>query len=108
MGEGSDVAMSCGVGGRHGSDPTWLWLWCRLATPALIGLLAWEPPYAAGVTLKKKKNPTTCQKGSKHLVKGDHRSLWTTLSYLFNQTHKDFQDEARTINAFKMPLLFEC
>ena len=23
------VAMSCGVGGRSGSDPTLLWLWCK-------------------------------------------------------------------------------
>ena len=33
----------------------WLWLWCRLAIVALIGPLAWEPPYAAGVALKSKK-----------------------------------------------------
>ena len=31
-------------------------LWCRLAVAALIGPLAWEPPYAAGVTIIK-KNP---------------------------------------------------
>ena len=23
--------MNCGVGRRHGSDPTWLWLWWRPA-----------------------------------------------------------------------------
>ena len=28
---------------------------CRLAAIALIQLLAWEPPYAAGVTLESKK-----------------------------------------------------
>ena len=28
-----------------------LWLWCRLA--AQIRPLAWEPPYAAGVALKR-------------------------------------------------------
>ena len=32
-----------------------LWLWRRLAAAALIQRLAWEPPYAAGVALKKKK-----------------------------------------------------
>ena len=47
--------MSCGVGHRPGSDPTLLWLWCRLAFAALIRPLAWELPYAAGVALKKKK-----------------------------------------------------
>ena len=30
-----------------------LWLWHRLAATVLIRPLAWEPPYAAGVTLKK-------------------------------------------------------
>ena len=47
--------MSCGVGCRHGSDLTLLWLWCRLAAIAPIGPLAWEPPYAVGVALKRQK-----------------------------------------------------
>ena len=32
-----------------------LWLWCRPAAVALTGPLAWEPPYAMGVALKRKK-----------------------------------------------------
>ena len=36
-------------------DPALLWLWCRPAAAALIGLLAWEPPYVADVALKDKK-----------------------------------------------------
>ena len=32
-----------------------LWLWRRPAAVAPIGPLAWEPPYAAGVALKRKK-----------------------------------------------------
>ena len=47
--------MSCGVGLRHGLDPTLLWLWCRLAPVALIRPLAWELPHAPGVALKMKK-----------------------------------------------------
>ena len=48
--------MSCGIGRRHSSDLALLWLWCRLAVEeALIRSLAWEPPYAAGVALKRKK-----------------------------------------------------
>ena len=47
--------MNCGVGCRHASDPALLWLWYRLAAVAPIGPLAWEPPYAVGVALKKKK-----------------------------------------------------
>ena len=47
--------MSCGVVWRHGLDLAWLWLWRRSATAALIWPLAWEPPYAAGVALKRQK-----------------------------------------------------
>ena len=43
-------------------DLTWLWLWYRLAAAAPILPLAWELPFAAGVTLKRqtktKKKPT--------------------------------------------------
>ena len=47
--------MSCGVGLRHGLDPAWLWQGCIPAAVALIRPLAWEPPCAAGVTLKRKE-----------------------------------------------------
>ena len=49
--------MSCGVGHRCGLNPVWLWLWlwCRLMAIALIQSLAWEPPYAVGVALKRQK-----------------------------------------------------
>ena len=49
--------MSCGVGGRLGSEPAllWLWLWHRPVATSLIGPLAWEPPYAAGASLKRQK-----------------------------------------------------
>ena len=49
------IAMSCGVGHRHGLDPPLLWLWCRLAAAAQIQPLAWEPPYAASAALKTAK-----------------------------------------------------
>ena len=55
VGQGSCVAMSCGVGHRCSSDPTLLWLWYRPAAVALIPLLAWELPYAGGATLKTQK-----------------------------------------------------
>ena len=54
-GLGSDVAVSCGVGRRFGSDPELLWLWCRLAAVALIQSLAWELLYAVGMALKTKQ-----------------------------------------------------
>ena len=55
MGQGSGVAVSCGVGRRHGLDLVLLWLWHRPAATAPIRPLAWEPPYAAGAALKKTK-----------------------------------------------------
>ena len=36
-------------------DPLLLWPWCRLAAVAPIQTLDWEPPNAAGLALKKKK-----------------------------------------------------
>ena len=47
--------MSCGVGHRCGSDPAWLWPWCRPAAVAPIGPLAWETSYAAGAAVKRQK-----------------------------------------------------
>ena len=50
--------MSCGVGCRCGLDPALLWLWSRPVATALIGALAWEPPYAIGAAqeMAKKDN----------------------------------------------------
>ena len=45
--------MSCGVGGRCGSDL--VWLWCRPVATTPIRSLAWEPPYATGTALKRQK-----------------------------------------------------
>ena len=36
-------------------DLALLWLWCRPATTAPVQPLAWEPPYATGVALKRPK-----------------------------------------------------
>ena len=49
--------MSCGVGGRRGSNPL-----DRSAATAPIQLLAWEPPYATGVALKTKDNNNNKEK----------------------------------------------
>ena len=37
------------------NDLALLWLWRRLAAVAPIRPLAWEPPYAAGAALEKRK-----------------------------------------------------
>ena len=47
--------MNCGVGRRHASDPSLLWIWRRLVATTLIGLLAWEPPCAKGAALEETK-----------------------------------------------------
>ena len=47
--------MNCGVDHRYGSDPVLLWLWCGPAAAAPIWPPSWEPLYAVGVALKKKK-----------------------------------------------------
>ena len=54
MGWGSGISVGCGVGHRYSSDPVLLWR--RPVAIAPIEPLAWEPPYAASVSLKKKKS----------------------------------------------------
>ena len=49
---------NCGVGCRRGLDPVLLWLWYSPVATAPIRPLAWEPPYAAGVALKKERKKT--------------------------------------------------
>ena len=67
VGQGSGIAVSCGVGCRCVSDPALLCLWHRWAATALIRPLAWETPYATGEALKKKK---TNKKKTKKKKKG--------------------------------------
>ena len=57
--KGSGVAVSCGVGHRHGLDPVLLWLWRRPVATAPIQPLAWEPPYSAGVAQEIATTTTT-------------------------------------------------
>ena len=45
--------MSCGTGHRRSLDLVLLWLWYRVAAVAPIQPVAWEPPYAKGVALKR-------------------------------------------------------
>ena len=70
MGQGSGVAMGCGVGCRHGSDLVVLWLWPAAMAP--IRPLAWEPPYVTGAALKKVYKSTNLvsiwRKGNAHTL----------------------------------------
>ena len=47
------MAVSCGIGCRCGLDLVLLWLWCRPVALAPIHPLAWKPPYATGMALKR-------------------------------------------------------
>ena len=49
------------VGRGLSLDLVLLWLWCRPVATAPIQPLAWEPPYAEGVALKRQQQ----QKGMK-------------------------------------------
>ena len=60
----SDIAISCGVGHRWGSDLALPCLQWRPVDTALIQPLAWECLYAMGTALKKKK------KTKKWILKG--------------------------------------
>ena len=62
--------MSCGVGCRLGLDLALLWLWTKPVATAPIGPLAWEPPYAAGVALKRQKDQHKQTKNKKTLETG--------------------------------------
>ena len=55
-------------------DPALLWLWRRPATAALIGPLAWEPPYAVGVALEKTKKKKKRKEKEIPPVIGDENS----------------------------------
>ena len=46
LGYGSGIAVSCGVGMRHASDPVLLWLCHRPAGAAWTRPLAWNSPQA--------------------------------------------------------------
>jgi len=58
--------VSYGVGRRCRSDLALLWLWCRpAAIAAPVRPLAWEPPYAASVALKRQKTKDKKKKKQK-------------------------------------------
>ena len=90
--------MSCSVGHRCGSDSMLLWLWRRLTAKVPIRLLAWEPPYATGVALKKKKKKKkkrrekkveVHRKLNKFLQKEERRSHHESVVTNLTSIHKD-------------------
>ena len=90
MGWGFGIAMSCGIGCRHGLDPAWLWLWHRPAVTALIRSLAWELAYATGAALKnktKQKKTKTQKKQASVQYEGNIHDKWTENSFLTHITY---------------------
>ena len=68
--------MSYSIGRRRSSDLMLLSLWCRPAAVAPVELLAWDPPYAAGVALKSKKK-------EKKILLNIHVCMYACMSMLF-------------------------
>ena len=60
-----------------------LWLWCKAAAAAPFGLLAWEPPYAAGAALKKDERQKKRERDT--LYNGEYMVLTTRA--LMKDTH---------------------
>ena len=78
--------MSCGVGRRLGSDPALLWLWCRTVAMALIRLLAWESPYAAGAAQEMEKRQEKKKKEEEELaLLGGERAMGDEALALFGE-----------------------
>ena len=67
--------MSCGVGCRLGSDP--ILLWPRPAAAAPIQPLAWEPPYAKDMSLKKKKERERERNSKREGINNGNNALLT-------------------------------
>ena len=79
MGQGSSIAMSCGIGHRRGSDSELLCLWLWLAAVAPIRPLAWEPPYAVGMALRSKKKKIPREDTDCH---GQHHPLRKVVTFM--------------------------
>ena len=113
--------MSCGVGRRCSSDLMLLWLWLWLAVVAPIGLLAWEPPYTVGETLKrKKKKESNWQQGhtcciakgilpnvlwwfmwEKNLRKNGYVYMYNWITVLYSRNYKDTVSQLHFNKTFK-------
>ena len=96
-------ARSCGTGCGGGSDPTLLWLQCRLADAAPVEHLAWELPFALGIALKKKKIKKKERKKERHkVIEGGNLQpiiLYTaSLSFRLNVEIKIFTEKQKLKN----------
>ena len=65
-------------------DPVLLWLWCRPAAIAPIRPLAWEPPYATSVALKRQDKTRQDKKEKRKKEKEKERKADILLEALGN------------------------
>ena len=65
------MAVSYGVGCRHGLDPKLLWLWCRPVATAPIRPLVWEPPHAEEVAQEMAKRQKKDKKKKEKKIEFD-------------------------------------
>ena len=86
VGEGSGIAVSCGVGCRSGSNLALLWH--RPVATALIQPLAWGLPYAVGAALKwQKKKKEKKKKKKKRRRRRREKSLCPHVDYTCAHQH---------------------
>ena len=86
-----------------------MWLWHRPAAAVPLLPLAWEPPYAAGKALKRKKKRRRWHSG--------HLAIWLSqqLNAISWETLKNFPDESShptefwgiRVNCYFKPLSFQ-
>ena len=85
--------VSCGIGRRSIWDPALLWLRCRPAAVALIGPLAWNPPYAASAALKSKKKRKKEKKPCSHPHFTDKDTEVPRREKLCQRSHKELETQ---------------
>ena len=91
--------MSCGEACRHGSDPSLLWLWHKLAAAAPILPLAWETSYAVGTAVsetgkvigpwKQLPDPVYPENGGHGMVFADQDGSYKFLLHYPNDKYKE-------------------
>ena len=83
--------MSSGIGHRGALDPALLCPWCGPGATASILLLAWKPPYAVDVALKrpKKKKKKKTSKLIPKMVKDNFRkkNLLNSVDVALREAH---------------------
>ena len=94
--------MTCGVSHRWGYDLVLLQLWHRLAAVAPTGPLAWEPPYAMGVALKKQTN-----KQKKQLSDYETIILLEIISVIYKTIYSKYLAQGRRENQWRKVSFFQ-